>query len=150
MQGKNRIVVVMLMLMLVGCGGASSTAPTQPAESQSVSSADVVAAFKRAGLPAENPARIPPNQFGIAPVLTSDATRFLIPSLGEDAGGRAFVLDSPEDLAKMKAAYDAVGRESGLLFSWTFVNEDRLVLVQINGDLPEVEAKKYGGVVAAL
>ncbi|MGH8886254.1 MAG: hypothetical protein ACRDYX_13965 [Egibacteraceae bacterium] len=83
-------------------------------------------------------------------MLTDDATRFLIPSLGEDAGGRAFVLQSVEDVAKMKAAYDAAGQGSGMFFSWTFANNDRRVLVQINGNLPESEAKKYAAVVAGL
>ncbi len=82
----TRLALLAAVSILASYGG--SRAPALPA----LSSGDVVAAFQAAGLPAEDPKPIPPNEFGIAPVLTDDATRFLIPSLGQDSGGRAFVL----------------------------------------------------------
>jgi hypothetical protein len=109
----------------------------------------VVAKLQSEGLVAEKPKAMEPNDFGIAPV-SDDATHFLIPSLGSDAGGRAFVFKSTEELQKTKSSYDDLGKKSGLLFSWTFANEDKGVLIQINGDLPKAQAKRYEAVVAGL
>jgi len=156
------LVPLLAAIALAGCGGGDSTnavaeetgsaepASKTVARQRSITSEDVVAAFANAKLEAESPTRIPPNDFGIAPVVTDDATRFLIPSMGEDSGGRAFVIEETADLRKMKAAYDDLGKENGLLFSWTFANEEVGVLVQINGDLPEPKAKLYENVVAGL
>lgn len=134
--------MLVVCLTLVACGGESINDSTPAAE--------VVEAFEQAGLPAENAAPIPPNEFGIAPKLTDDTSRFLIPSLGEDSGGRVLSFDNVDDLRKTKAAYDEVSEGSGLLFSWTFANEEAGVLVQINGDLPEQDARKYQQVVNQL
>lgn len=156
------LVPLIAAVALVGCGGGDSANPdtekagaTKPAsktieQARSITSENVIAAFGDAQLEAESPSPIPPNDFGIAPVVTDDATRFLIPSIGEDSGGRTFVIEETADLRKVKAAYDDLGKENGLLFSWTFANEEFGVLVQINGDLPESKAKLYGKVVAGL
>lgn len=137
-----------LLALVAGALAACSGSPSDNAAG--ITSEEVVAAFADAGLEAESPQRMSPNEFGVAPVVTDDATRFLIPSLGEDSGGRAFVVDNLDDLRKLKAAYDELGESSGLLFSWTFANEDRGVLVQINGELPEAEANRYAEIVDGL
>lgn len=48
---------------------------------------------------------------------------------------------SQEDLDKTEAFYVQLGRESAILFSWTFKKDN--ILVQINGDLPEDKARQY-------
>jgi hypothetical protein len=83
------------------------------------------------------------DDFGLAPRRSRDAVRFLVPSLGQDSGGRILTFKRREDLVDTKSYYDAFGKKGDLLFSWTFVNWRRLILVQINGDLPASKAAKY-------
>ncbi len=151
------------LVLLAACGGSGDTASksdsepspveqtaaTSPAQ-PNLTSKEVVAAFVQAGLEAEAPASMTVDDFGLAPKKTDDATRFLIPSLGADSGGRAFVFEDVADLRDTKAYYDEIGEESAALFSWTFANEDAGVLVQINGELAEDEARRYEEVVAGL
>ncbi len=105
-----------------------------------VTGEDVVAAFKAAGLEAETPYEMTKDDYGPAPYLCT-GTRFLIPSLGEDAGGRIFICDNTEDRDAIKNYYDKMGETSALFFSWAFAKGD--VMVQINGDLPEDKARQY-------
>lgn len=79
--------------------------------------------------------------YGLAPMTATEGQRFLIPSLGEDNGGRVFSYSKPEDLEKMRRYYESLGRESAAFFSWVFIREN--ILVQINGQLPEVKARQY-------
>ena len=68
-------------------------------------------------------------------------TRFLVPSLGEDKGGRILVFANADDLASARDYYVKLGESSAILFSWVFVKDN--IVVQINGTLPEEQAKKY-------
>lgn len=108
----------------------------------------VLAAFKRAGLQAEKPSEMEPREFGMAPLVSTTAYRFLIPSLGKGNGGRVFTFATNKDRDAMRAYYVGLGRRSAIFYSWTFV-ADR-VLVQINGELPKARAEKYRKVVAVL
>ena len=132
------VLICIVALGLVACGGA----PTAQVTSDSV-----ISALKAAGLEAEAPTKMAPNDFGVAPVLC-EGTRFLVPSLGPDNGGRVFICKNADDAAKTKAAYDAMGKESGLLFSWAFTKGN--VVVQINGDMDEAQAKQYETIINAL
>ena len=147
-----RLVPIVSLLVLVACGGArgATTEPQTVAQepaavpvpaAQQRTSAAVVAAFKAVGLEAEQPRPMTKDDYGAAPMLATEGTRFLIPSLGNDAGGRVFVFASQAALEKTKAYYDELGKESAMFFSWTFA--DDLTLVQINGDLPEEKARQY-------
>jgi len=140
----TRLAALLVIVLALGACSGGGTAST------SVTSTDVVSAFVAAGLDAESPTAMTVADFGAAPKLTEDGTRFLIPSLGEGSGGRAMVFTSVDDLRKTKEYYDALGESSAMFFSWTFANEPVHVLVQINGELPEAEATKYGQVVADL
>jgi len=102
---------------------------------------EVLQAFKAAGLEAENPRDMTKQDYGFAPMKAQEAKRFFIPSLGEDAGGRIFSFDNMADLKQTKEFYDAAGRESAILFSWTI--EKGNILVQLNGDLPKEKYEKY-------
>ena len=126
------LVSLLAAVSFVACGGAPAAQHT---------TADVIAAFKAAGLEAESPKKMTKEDYGLAPMVATDATRFLIPSLGADAGGRVFTFAKKEDLDKTKEYYDSLGKASAILFSWTFTHE--LILVQINGTLPEDKAKQY-------
>jgi hypothetical protein len=105
-----------------------------------VTSDDVAAAFKAAGLEAETTRPLTKDDYGFAPYVCS-GTRFFIPSLGPDNGGRIFVCDKSEDRDALSNYYTEMGKASAAFFSWVFVKGD--VVVQINGDLSEDKARQY-------
>jgi hypothetical protein len=132
--------------VLLGLLG-NETSQTQPAlvtpptvKPVALNAANVLAAFKAAGLEAENTYSMGPKDYGFGPYL-GRGTRFLIPSLCADCGGRIFDMDSQADLASLEAYYVNLSKASAAFFSWTFKNGN--VLLQINGDLPEAQAFKY-------
>lgn len=127
MKQKTFVLFVLIVLVLSACGS-------------SVTGDDVVTAFKNAGLEAEGAYAMTKDDYGFGPYVCT-GTRFLIPSIGADNGGRVFICDNTEDLELLKNYYDELGRSSALFFSWTFVKGN--VLVQINGDLPEDKARQY-------
>jgi hypothetical protein len=68
-----------------------------------------------------------------------------IPEIPGDVGGRVFVFDNQHDLETMRNYY-----ENGIphmLGSSTHLYEERLVLVQLNSDLPKDQADEYGEVL---
>lgn len=102
--------------------------------------AEVIAAFKKAGLEAEAPTRLRPKDYGYAPYVCK-GTRFLIPSIGNDAGGRVFECATDEDRDAIAEHYQRLGKLSATMFSWVLV-KGRIV-VQINSDLDEEKVEKY-------
>jgi len=102
--------------------------------------AEVLAAFRKAGLEAEQPTKMQPKNYGFAPYVCK-GTRFLIPSLGEDSGGRVFECPNDADRDLIARYYQEMGRKSAMAFSWVLV-KGRIV-VQINGELDETIAEKY-------
>lgn len=142
-------------LIGIGCGSSTPNAPTSattkaPTKAPTVTSAQVVAQFQKAGLPAQDPHPMTPSDYGVSPKLTDDATRFLIPSLGPDSGGRAFVFTDNATLNRMAGYYQALAKQSAAFASWVFVNPARRVLVQIAGALPAAQAHQYQRVVNGL
>ena len=101
---------------------------------------DVVSAFKNAGLEAENPTPMGPKNYGFAPYVCK-GVRFLIPSLGEDSGGRILACPNAADRDAIAGYYERLAKKSAAFFSWVFVKGN--VVVQINGDLEEDKARKY-------
>lgn len=122
--------------------------PTPTAEVQSWSSSQVIAAFKAAGLEAESTWAMTANDYGAAPMVAVEGTRFLIPSLCADCGGRVMSFASQRDLDATKAYYVELGKNSALFFSWTFSKDN--ILVQINGSLPETTARLYEAALGSL
>jgi hypothetical protein len=129
--------LVVVTILLVACS-ATTPALTAP---------QVVERLKSAGLEVESPTEMKKDDYGLAPFVCK-GQRFLIPSLGADKGGRLFVCDSSSDRDALKAYYDALGKGSAAFFSWTFAKGS--VLIQLNGSLPEDQAKKYEAAINAL
>lgn len=131
--------ILALALLLTACGGSAAV----------ISPDDVIAKFKAAGLDAEQPAKMTPDMYGPAPLLCQDgARRFLLPALGADKGGRLFVCANEADAGKLKTYYDELGKGSALFHSWTYQKGG--VLVQLNGELDQATADKYGTVISGL
>jgi uncharacterized protein len=76
------------------------------------------------------------------PRTYEEATRFLIPSLGADAGGRVFVFGSETDLVAVRDFYEGLARSTR-----PYVYDEDLVLVQLSNQLPEGEAERYKAVL---
>lgn len=123
-------VLVIGAFVFSACGGGSA----------GLTSDKVIQAFKDAGLEAEDTRALTKDDYGPAPYVCT-GTRFFIPSLGADQGGRLFVCDNTTDRDSLKNYYDEMGKSSALFFSWAFVRDN--VVVQINGNLPEETARKY-------
>jgi len=126
------LATLVVALLLTACGGAQTAARTPDS---------IVAAYKAAGLEAESPTPMGPGDYGPAPYVAK-GMRFLIPSMCADCGGRAFV-GTKEEIAALQRYYVEMGKGSALLFSWVFVTPDGTAMVQINGELPEDQARKY-------
>lgn len=126
---KKIYLLTLIVFTLAACSGGSKT-----------TSADVITAFKDAGLEAEDTRALTKDDYGVAPYVCT-GTRFFIPSLGADRGGRLFVCDNDKDRDSLNTYYTEMGKASAALFSWVFVKGN--VLVQINGNVPEETARKY-------
>lgn len=115
--------------------------PELPSVASPPSSTEVVQAFRDAGLeigesyPVEQE---PGWDEKPVPRTYEEATRFTVPSLGADAGGRVFVFKSEGDLAAVRDYYEGLERSVR-----PYVYDEGLVLVQISNQLPEDEAEKY-------
>lgn len=114
---------------------------SSPTNNPSVSADDIIAAFKEAGLEAENARDMTKDDYGMAPMKAKEAKRFFVPSLGEDAGGRLFIFDNQKDLEDTKKYYDELGKQSAMFFSWTYAKGN--ILIQMNGDMEESQFNKY-------
>jgi hypothetical protein len=119
-----------------------------PAASARVTPMQVVREFRAHGLEAAKPRRMTRDDYGFAPYV-GQGVRFLIPSLGENRGGRVFSGRLGE-LRRLKAYYDDLGEGSAILFSWTYLNRRARILVQINGELSHAKWLKYRAVVRGL
>ena len=114
----------------------------QPGFAEPPGSADVVQAFRDAGLEVGEsyPVEQEPGwDERPVPRTYEEATRFLVPSLGADAGGRVFVFGSEEDLRAVRDFYEDLASSER-----PHVYDEGLVLVQISNQLPEGEAERYG------
>lgn len=115
------------------------------------SSESIVEAFRDEGLPVGSSYPLEEDggwETSPVPKTYEEGTRFLIPSLGYDAGGRVFVFENEEDLEVVASYYRNI--ENMPIFGeglHSHLYSDGLVLLQINGDLPEWEAGRYGEVL---
>ena len=112
---------------------------------------EVVEAFRDAGagVGASYPVEQDPDFMeSPTPRTCEEGTRFEIPSLGKDAGGRVFSYESQEDLQVMRNYYEKL-EETPLLGPAlrSHLYQDGLLLVQINGDLPKTQADRYGEIL---
>jgi hypothetical protein len=100
-----------------------------------------VKAIQGAGLEFTDPRPMTKDDYGLAPMSAKEAVHFLVPSVCSDCGGRLYSFSSQDDLNRMKEYYDKLGQASAMFFSWVFVKDN--ILIQINGDMIENQARKY-------
>ena len=117
----------------------------RPDSAEPPDSTVVVQAFRDAGLEVGEsyPVEQEPGWDELpVPRTYEEATRFLIPSLEADAGGRVFVFGSETDLVAVRDFYEGLARSTR-----PYVYDEGLVLVQLSNQLPEDEAERYNAVL---
>jgi uncharacterized protein len=117
----------------------------RPDSAEPPGSAEVIQAFRDAGLEVGEsyPVEQEPGwEEKPVPRTYEEAMRFLIPSLGGDAGGRVFVFGSEKDLRAVRAFYEGLASSAR-----PYVYVEGLVLVQVSNQLPEGEAERYSAVL---
>ncbi|HCS40363.1 MAG TPA: hypothetical protein DIW44_12365 [Anaerolineaceae bacterium] len=98
-------------------------------------------ALYAAGAEYVSPSSMGPSDYGMAPMVASEAIHFLVPSLCSDCGGRLYSFSTPGNLAAMRSYYVSLGQQSAAFFSWVYVKDN--ILIQINGEYPEDLAKVF-------
>lgn len=111
--------------------------PTNPFVDNGVTGEAVLSAFRAAGREAERSFRMQPTDYGAVPSVC-EGWRFFIPSIGSDSGGRVFVCADEAGKTKIMNYYEEIGK----LFSFWVFSKDNII-VQINGELPEAQAREY-------
>ena len=99
---------------------------------------EVIEHFKVEGLEIGEISDLENKEFGN---LREEGKRILIPSLGEDAGGRLFKFKDKEGLEEAKSYYDELGNSGPMFYSHTHANG--LFLLQMNGDMEDAEFEKF-------
>jgi hypothetical protein len=119
----------------------------RPAWTDQPSSEEVVQAFRDRGLEVGKsyPVEQEPGwDERPVPKTYEEATRFEIPSLGEDSGGRVFVFRSQRSLNTVREYYEGLPTSIR-----PYVYVENGVLLQLNGNMSESEARKYKDVLTA-
>ncbi|MEK5336096.1 stress protein [Bacillus sp. FSL M8-0166] len=117
--------------LLTACSSAAST-------KKQLTTNNLIEAFKSAGLEAEKPTDLKQKEFGN---IREEGKRILIPSLGENAGGRIFKFGNETDLNQAKSYYDGLGNAGSMFFSHTYSKGN--FLLQMNGEMKDSEFEKY-------
>lgn len=135
-------------LLLSACAGViGPPAPTPTPAYIRWQTEQVVEAFQAAGLEVDSPRPMTADDYGLAP-MAYEGTRFLIPSVCGECGGRIMSYDSPAKLEAGRQYYNELKNASAAFFSWVYVKGN--ILVQINGELPHDQAQRYSDVLDAL
>lgn len=129
------------LLLLTACVGPPASPAASPTPKSQWTIEDASNAITSAGLEFASPRKMVKDDYGWAPMVATEGVRFLIPSLGTDKGGRLYTFANTDDRDTTHNYVVNLGRSSAAFFSWTFVKDN--VLLQINGDLPEDQARRY-------
>lgn len=101
----------------------------------------VIMAFVDAGLEVGAMRWMSKEDYGSAPMLAKDGTRFFIPSLCADCGGRILAFNDQAGLDATADYYLSLNQSDPAQFSWIFMKSN--IIVQLNGNTPETLARKY-------
>lgn len=125
---------------------SSTEETTVSSESATADLDDIIETFTQQSLVVYNPRDMTKEDFGIEPMSATSAKIFsLVETDNEDdqRNARLLTFDNLDDLKATKQYYDDLGKDSAMLFSYTAVNEDDLVLMQYNGQLSRDLVEKY-------
>ena len=126
-----------LLLMSVLLGASLILFACGNSQTSSHSANDVIDGLSSTGLLSDVASDLPNDEFSGS---REEGKRILVPSLGEDAGGRVFKFKNEKGLKEAKKYYDELGKSSPLLYSHTHANG--LFLLQMNGDMSDEDFEK--------
>jgi len=132
--------LLLVLLAISACGSDAPAADSGGGGGAGGTSDAVIAAFKAAGLEAENQRAMTQDDYGKAPFLCS-GTQFSLPSLGADKAGHLFICELREQMTALKTYYNVRSQGNPELRSWTFSKDT--VLLQLDGSMPRDKAQKY-------
>jgi hypothetical protein len=124
---KHLLWLAIILILLTACGG-DDTPPSMR----------VIEAFHAFDLEAENPRPMEPDDYGEAPQVAVEGTRFFMPFLGGSQGGRIMTFASQAELEQVLSYYQNLDTQPP---PWLFVKDN--ILVQLHGDLTDEEAAEY-------
>lgn len=130
----------------VESSSSSTEQTTVSSESAATDLDDIIETFTQQSLVVYNPRDMTKEDFGIAPMSATSAKIFsLVETDNEDdqRNARLLTFDNLDDLKATKKYYDDLGKDSAMLFSYTAVDEDNLVLMQFNGQLSKDLVAQY-------
>ncbi len=125
---------------------SSTEETTVSSESAATDLDDIIETFTQQSLVVYNPRDMTKEDFGIAPMSATSAKIFsLVETDNEDdqRNARLLTFVNLDDLKATKQYYDDLGKDSAMLFSYTAVDEDNLVLMQFNGQLSKDLVAQY-------
>ncbi|MFL0582609.1 hypothetical protein ACH0B6_08555 [Solibacillus silvestris] len=140
---------LVLSLGLAACGdaetkgdknlGNENSEDVKEEEKKLAENADeVIEYFKAEGLEIGEISDLENKEFGN---LREEGKRILVPSLGEDAGGRLFKFKDSKGLEEAKSYYDEISNSGPMFYSHVHVNG--LYLLQMNGDMSDEDFARY-------
>ncbi|GAA2902300.1 LysM peptidoglycan-binding domain-containing protein [Enterococcus pseudoavium] len=123
----------------------NETSTSKAKKKTAVKLSEVIDQFKKDGLEVNDARKMTKDDFGTAPLAAKESMIFGIQlgSDGEYQNARIFSFTTLEDLTNTKDYYDDLGKSSSLAYSYTAADEDNLVLMQFNGDLPKELVERY-------
>ena len=138
----NRLFVLSIAIAVL----VSACAPREIRSSASFQrwhAADVLEAFRAAGLPFEIPQLSKDKRDPFSNQVALENRQFVIPAQGDPtlARGIIFSFQNERDLQEIQDYYAALGKAMPQYASWIFVQDN--LLLQINGNVPEAVAKWY-------
>lgn len=136
MGGATLLVLAVVAVVLVALSRGEDERTTE----------EMISAFRDEGLEVGKVQPQRPEPGSPLPNVWKKQVRFLIPSIGPDAGGRVFTFEEEEDLNTVRSYYEGLN-DLGGLFCCSHVYTDGLVLVQVPGDVPKNRADEYGRVL---
>ena len=125
---KKLLLAITFTFLLVACGG----------EETNITTNDIIEQFKSDGLEIGEVSDLDNKEYGNT---RKEGKRILVPSLGEDTGGRLFIFKDEDGLKKAKKYYDDLGNASPIFYSHTYQNG--LILLQMNGDMSDEDFEKF-------
>jgi hypothetical protein len=126
----------------------TAAAPSATPPFQRWTSAQVVDAFRAAGIEVSGARAMTAEDYGPAPQDASDGMIFSMPSVGEGRVCRVFSFSTPSALETLRAFYVEPDSTIGIYFSWLYTRGN--ILLRVDGKVPEDVAKKYEAVLEGM
>ncbi|MGG2111890.1 S-layer homology domain-containing protein [Lysinibacillus pakistanensis] len=106
--------------------------------SATITTDSIIKQFKADGLEVGQVSNLDNKEFGNG---RKEGKRILIPSLGDDSGGRLFIFNDAKSLKQAREYYDELSSIGPIFYS--HIHQNGLILLQMNGDMNDAKFKKY-------